>query len=198
MKKIIFFAAMAATVLATGCSNEGGAQSNDGDANAIEFRGVVDKATRATTVGATAELTNFFVHAGAHANGAAIANLDFMEAAVYKNGAAWTYAPEKYYPTNGDEINFYAYAPVKDVNMTTAMGVASGKVQFGYTVPANQKVNNTAVDLLVANVLDNTAGATPPAPPVAFTFNHALSAVTFSAANRNATNTTQQKKYDKQ
>lgn len=185
MKKSFFIAAIAAaTVLLTGCSQEDGMPSVNNDANAIEFRGVVDKTTRATAVGSTAELTNFFVQAGAHATAATIADLNFMEAPVYKQGSsAWTYAPAKYYPTNGDEVNFYAYAPIKDVNMTTDMNIVSGKAQFGYTVPANQKVNNTAVDLLVANA-DNQVATTVPAP-VAFTFNHALSAVSFSAANRN-------------
>lgn len=179
MKKVLFFAAVAATVLATGCSKENGTQPG-GDANAIEFRGVVDK-TRATTVGATAELTNFFVHAGTHVIGYSIGNIDFMSASVYKDGTTWTYAPEKYYPSNGDVVNFYAYSPVKDVNMTKDVyATGNDDVSFNYAVPADQSVDNTAVDLLVSKVSDKTADGTP----VAFTFDHALSAATFSAANR--------------
>jgi hypothetical protein len=186
MKKTLFFTAIAAAVLTTGCSKENGAQPAEGDAKAIVFRGVVDKATRATAVGSTTELTSFFVHGGVRAGGAAMADLNFISAPVYKEGSAWTYAPTKYYPSNGDAVNFYAYAPVKDVNMaTTGVVVANAAAEFGYTVPANQKVDNTAVDLLVASALNQVAQTTPTA--VAFTFDHALSAVSFSAANRNAT-----------
>jgi hypothetical protein len=189
MKKMLFFAAIAATVLATGCTNENSSQTAENDANAINFRGVVDKATRATAIGSTSELTNFFVQAGQHAADAAIADLNFMSASVYdatpaSATATWTYGPLKYFPTNGDKVNFYAYVPVKDVNMTTDMAIVSETAQFGYTVPADQKADNTAVDLLVASSLDQVAPESP--TPVALTFNHALSAVTFSAANRNA------------
>jgi hypothetical protein len=185
MKKMLFFAAIAATVLATGCSKEEGAQTAVNEANAIVFRGIVNKSTRATAVSGLSELTNFFVEAGQHANGTAIADLDFLSASVYKDGTSWAYSPLKYYPSNGDEVDFYAYAPVKDVNMTTDLAIATGVAQFGYTVPYNQKVDNTAVDLLVASAVNKTAPAV--AAPMAFTFNHALSGVTFSAANRNAT-----------
>jgi hypothetical protein len=186
MKKVIFCAAIAATVLATGCSKEEGTQTTNNDANAIEFRGVVDKATRATAV-VTDEFTSFFVHGGVHATAAAPTDLTFLEASVYKDGSAWTYAPMKYYPTDGKEVDFYAYAPVKDVNMTADVAVVSGKVQFDYTVPVDQKVDNKAVDLLVASVVNQKAPVPPAvAAPVAFSFNHALSAVSFSAANRNA------------
>jgi hypothetical protein len=185
MKKMLFLAAMAATVLATGCSKEEGTQTAAKDANAITFRSVVDKTTRATAVSSATELTNFFVQAGQHANGVSIANLNFLSASVYKDGSSWVYSPLKYYPSNGDEVNFYAYAPVKDVNMTTDMAIATGVAKFGYTVPTNQKVDNTAVDLLVASAVNQTAPTV--AAPVAFTFNHALSGVTFSAANRNLT-----------
>jgi hypothetical protein len=182
MKKLLFFAAVAATVLTTGCmSEESGVSVTSGD-NAIAFRSLIDKATRASSVGSTAELTNFFVQGGAHASAAPLTDLDFMEAPVFKDGGAWTYAPVKYYPTNGDVVDFYAYTPIKDVNMTSDLAVVAGNAQFGYTVPADQKVNNTATDLLVASV----EGKTDDGSAVQLTFDHALSAVTFSAANRNA------------
>lgn len=170
-------AVAAIVVFAAGCSKEGaGTRSNE--ANAIDFRAVVDKGTRASTIENTAQLTSFFVQASA---GATATALDFMSAAVYRDGANWTYAPQKYYPSNGDAVNFYAYVPIKDVNMTTDMALASGNVTFGYTVPADQTVVNTSTDLLVSSVLNQTSGT------VAFTFDHALSAATFSAKNLNAT-----------
>jgi hypothetical protein len=178
MKKLFLLAATAATILSAGCSQDEGVQLLvENQPQSIEFRGVVDKSTKATTVAQTSDLTNFFVQAGQHGTGVAPANLNFMSAAVYNEASTWKYAPTKYFPANGDEVDFFAYAPIKDVNMTTDLAISGSTAAFGYTVPVAQNANNTAVDLLVASVTNATSG------PVAFTFAHALSAVTFSAAN---------------
>lgn len=176
MRKFAFLAALAAVIM-SGCSQSDDVVMDTTEANAISFRPVVEK-SRASLVDGTGELTSFFVHAEKDGDD----NFSFLEASVYTNdgGTTWTYAPKKYYPVDGTTaVNFYAYAPVKDKNMTTAMAISSGTVTFGYTVPADQSISNTAVDLLVASETGKTSG------DVAFTFNHALSAVTFSAANLN-------------
>jgi hypothetical protein len=178
MKKIMFFAAMAAMVLTQACSNDGNSeQQGYQEGNAISFRSVVDK-SRASLISNTTQLTSFFVHAGVTGQN----NLGFMSAAVYREGANWVYSPVKYYPTTGT-LDFYAYAPIKDVNMTTPVNYVGTSATFGYTVPFDQSAMNTSTDLLVASVLGNNAS------PVALTFNHALSAVKFSASNQNAPST---------
>lgn len=172
MKKFSLFAVASLLLLATGCSESDnlGTEPN----NAIEFRSVVDK-SRASLVDQTADLESFFVKGMQVSSGA---QSDFMSASVYYDGLAWTYSPKKYWPTNGDVVNFYAFAPYSSaVENTLVADGASAK--FSYTVPNNQSVSNTAVDLLVAKVIGATTG------PVAFQFTHALSAATFSAKNSN-------------
>lgn len=176
MKKILLFAAVAAAALAS-CSKADNDQNVAAEGQAIEFRSVVDK-TRASQVTTTDEFRSFFVQAdidGAN-------TFAFLKSAAYKETAGWVYSPKKYWPTNTDKVSFFAYAPVKDANMKIDLARAAGVVTFGYTVPHDQSVVNTAVDLLVAHktALDKTT------PTVSFDFTHALSAATFSSVNQNA------------
>ncbi len=185
MKKSILFAALAAAVIATGCNTNEEAQPVVNEEGGINFRTIVDKGTRATTIEGTADLTSFFVAA----NKANEEGLGFLEAAVYKNSTEWTYAPKKYFPTDGAALNFFAYYPIKDLNMTTALastGVGATATTFGYTVPADQKTaraagDKMAQDLLVAATLNQ--GVVASNGDVELKFFHALSAVTFSAKN---------------
>ena len=174
MKKIVILAALAAVAM-TSCSKEG---DNVSQTNAIEFRGVTEK-TRASLVDGLGEFTNFFVHAYKEET-TLPSTFDFMAGTpVHRTAplaATWTYSPVKYYPTDGSYVSFYAYAPIKDINMTNPV-VAAGEVSFDYTVPADQSVSNTATDLLVAAAPELTAGT------VAFVFDHALSAVNFTATS---------------
>lgn len=175
MKKFLLFS-VASLLLLAGCSNSEGdmAASQSG---AIEFRSVVDK-TRASLIGSTAELESFFVKG---LQGATY--LDYLSASVYLDGSTWTYSPKKYWPVNDDAVYFYAFAPYSSTVMG-GMEVDGSSVKFPYTVPADQSIQNTAVDLLVANA--SGKGSTHSSVAVAFTFNHALSAATFSAENKNA------------
>lgn len=174
LNKISLIAAVAALML-TSCNNDLVLQSETSD-NAIEFRTVMDK-TRASLVDSKDEITSFFVHAGLSNN-----DLSFMNVAAYRLGDdVWTYAPKKYWPTDNSGVNFYAYAPIKDVNMQSDLSISNGKVSFGYAVPYDQSKSNRAVDLLVALKENRTKdqGTVP------FEFNHALSSVIFSAKNDN-------------
>ena len=170
MKKLLILAAAAAVGL-TSCSKEDGARTHEGG-EVIEFRGVVEK-TRASLT--DTDFRSFFVSAF-RADEAA--TFGFLNASVYKNGAAWEYAPEKYWPIDGTAVSFFAYAPVKDVNMTTPLATDG---TFGYTVPADQSNNNHAADLLVAS--DSDVTATSNGGAVVLEFDHALSAVNFTAEN---------------
>lgn len=184
MKKIFIFGAMAVFAM-TGCSKENGNDVPQG-ATGVEFRGTIEK-TRASLIDNSSELSSFFVHAY-QANATSQATTDafgFLEAPVYRTGGSdWAYAPKKYFPTNDDFVNFYAYSPIKDVNMAD-FTTASGEASFTYTVPVEQQKSNTSTDLLVSAALEkiSTDGT------VAFMFDHALSAATFSARNSNPVGT---------
>lgn len=184
MKKIFILGAVAAFAL-TSCSKESSDAIPEG-AMGIEFRSTIEK-TRASLVGSKEEMASFFVEAYQTADMSSLAGINalgFMQAPVYLSGTSWTYAPKKYYPTNGDMVNFYAYHPIKDINLA-GLAAANGVVSFTYTVPVAQNANNTSTDLLVSAALQQDA-ATNGVNPVAFTFDHALSSATFSARNTNA------------
>ncbi|MDR1503211.1 MAG: fimbrillin family protein [Prevotella sp.] len=184
MKKKNLLFVLAGLFLLVSCSNsEDDTAANQG--KAIEFRSVVDK-TKASLVGNTDQLESFFVK-GQEVSATTSVCTEYLSASVYKNASDWTYSPQKYWPVNDDVVNFYAFAPYSDAIRTSLDVTADvADVKFSYTVPVNQSVQNTAVDLLVASKLDRKGSVTPTSP-VALTFKHALSAVTFSAKNKNAT-----------
>ncbi|MDR0953989.1 MAG: fimbrillin family protein [Rikenellaceae bacterium] len=198
MKKLFLFAAVAATILWAGCSNDienaPDPQTANGQGQAIEFRAVVDKQTRATV--RNGNMTSFFLQTGLYETNTesvtTLSDANFLTVPVYKNGASWTYSPVRYFPTESNKtLNFYAYSPIKDINMTTDLTLSGLGASFGYTVPVNQSVNNGAVDLLIAAVIDKTASTTTEGKGgVILNFNHALSAVTFSGRNQNAQTST--------
>lgn len=189
---MIFTAVAVAAVLATACTKES-APATTG--NAIEFRSLLDKNanSRASLVENIGEFTSFFVAAGLNVqNEQNEYELGFMQSPVWRTrdeqdgSIFWNYSPKKYYPADGTAINFFAYAPIKDVNMDNYAKLHidpndADEVWFEYTVPKEQSKSNTAVDLLVASVLGAVSGE------VELDFKHALSAVTFSAANTNPT-----------
>lgn len=169
--KISWIAVIAALML-TGCNNDLVIQG-DANENSIEFSAVMDK-TRTSLV-TEDELTSFYLHAGESGSD----DLSFMNVAAYLDGGVWTYAPKKYWP--GYDLDFYAYAPIMDVNMTKKpYAFTGGGVGFEYEVPFDQSVSNTAVDLLVAYAENQSYydGS------VELNFEHALSSVIFSAENQ--------------
>ena len=171
MKKLLILAAVAVAGL-TACQKEGDNRTHEGG-EVIEFRGVTEK-TRASLVDGIADFNSFFVSANRSDDAA---TFGFLNASVYKDGGVWKYAPAKYWPTDaGVTVNFFAYAPVKDPNMAN-FAPSGTTATFDYTVPADQSASNNAADLLVANVGPQATG------PVAFVFDHALSAINFTAEN---------------
>lgn len=194
MRKIALMAASAALIV-TGCTNDGLVNEPTGSEKALTFRGVMEKGvdTKASVIENTSELTSFFVHAGmseelpTNNQPTYNASLTFLEAAVYKESSTWTYAPVRYW-SSLRKYRFYAYAPIKDFNMTGDLTGNSSlsSVAFDYTVPSDQSgrvTANTAVDLLVSSALDLNYEANGNNNTVAFNFRHALSAANFSAIN---------------
>ncbi|MDR2001461.1 MAG: fimbrillin family protein [Prevotella sp.] len=177
MKKKNLLFVLAGLFLLVSCSNsEDDTAANQG--KAIEFRSVVDK----TKASLSSDLQSFFVKGQQVNSGSTYA--EFLSASVYKDGANWTYSPKKYWPVDGETVNFYAFAPYSSTivlsNLTTGTDVSI----TDYTVPLDQSIQNTAVDFLVAKGNgSNQNGSTP----ISLTFKHALSAATFSAINKNET-----------
>lgn len=89
--------------------------------------------------------------------------------------------PPCYWPTSGDAVDFWAYAPaVCSGRSTPAIDGADGTMSFDYTLPAHQTDNEDAkreLDLMVAAELG--IDATDHNGEVVLKFKHALSTISF-------------------
>jgi hypothetical protein len=103
---------------------------------------------------------------------------DFMyNQAVIKDGSAWTYSPQKYWPVQGHHVSFFALAPA------TADGVELLTTKQTTDYPAFRITASTnpaeQVDFCVAAAMD--ASYTAPDGQVALHFAHTMAKMTFSA-----------------
>lgn len=89
--------------------------------------------------------------------------------------------PPCYWPTSGDAVDFWAYAPAVCTGRSTpAIDGANGTMSFDYTLPAHQTDNEDArreLDLMVAAELG--IDATDHNGEVVLKFKHALSTISF-------------------
>lgn len=85
------------------------------------------------------------------------------------------------YPWPGEryKVSFFAYAPYNNEALTVSNASSLGRPIYTYTVPSDI---NKQVDFITAKVTDINGAAT--STPVALTFNHHLSDVTFSVFNK--------------
>lgn len=164
MNRKLFFAAMAATALAS-CTNDDLVEVNQGEG--IAFRASLDKAL---TRGTTTNLQNLNAF-NVTAFGQGEANNYFTNMPVTKEGDSWKPASTYYWP--GFDLKFFAYAP-QDLKNVSINKNAQTITDFApdQTV-ARQK------DLLVSyntgNKKDNEAKG------VAMNFKHALSQIEVQA-----------------
>lgn len=101
------------------------------------------------------------------------------------SASGWGYTNTKYWPTNGDKISFFAYAPYDDISTDKGIEL-SPRTQQG--APEITFTQNTAaadlVDLVVAEAKDKTYDASASNTDdnkVSFTFNHILTKIDVKA-----------------
>lgn len=108
---------------------------------------------------------------------------DFMynEHATYSNG--WTYTNTKYWPTNGDKVTFFAYAPYDDQGSGTPKTVLSAITATGAPTITFTQADAAAdlVDLVVADAKDKTFITNAASSKVAFAFKHILTKIDVKA-----------------
>lgn len=155
MKKILFFAALAAGMVS--CTSEEPVQVSD--SYAIGFNTYVGKATRAGDVN-TESLTAFAVYGGTEAN-------EFKGTQVTKQSGAWTYSPVQYW-AEGEKYNFAAVAPAVE-----GASYSAKKLTIANYSPADD-------DLIVASTNEITGAAAGANTAVTLNFKHALSKVQFT------------------
>jgi hypothetical protein len=99
---------------------------------------------------------------------------------------AWTYAPVKYWPINGEKVSFFAYNDINDddsgkfkVSMSPATNTQAATPTLSVTIPsiiADQK------DLVAAKLIDQTSSSNTSNPgQVNFAFAHLLSKIGIQA-----------------
>lgn len=167
MKKILFLALAAATVMSCTESEE---IENAGQKAKVEFGTVVKGSTRAaiTTTDNFEEFTvNGYKTSEAMGTGVQLATGFMDDVVVAKSGETWGYDGTYYWPLTGN-VQFFATAPAQTLNIT-----AIGYPTFDYTVKAT---TDSQEDLIAANVIDKTkeSGA------IVLPFQHLLTQVNFS------------------
>ena len=163
MKKILVFAAIAATVLAS-CSKTEVVHKSTTQGDAVGF-GVYVPQTKAGAAGQTTTTSiqrseaagggfGVFAYYTDDANYSASAKPNFMyNQGVFWNASKWEYTPVKYWPneygtgansTGTDKVSFFAYAPY--------VATASGS----YGITAFAPANTAAGDPTITYVIDPT------------------------------------------
>lgn len=182
MNKIIFFTAIAATVL-VGCSEEDPIPSPGETGKEVGFRTVTDKGTRAAVTDdrnmLSFTVTGWWDQDGSNSYG------DLSKGSYLFNakditrgeGGTWDYTPKRYWPTTGT-VDFFAYSPASSINLNKGLnGLKAATPAIKYTVPMVAE-NNAQEDFLVATLLDSIKGT------VTLNFQHALSRVKFEAKKK--------------
>lgn len=167
MKKILFLALAAATVMSCTESEE---IENAGQKTKVEFGTIVKGSTRAviTTTDNFEKFTvNGYKTSEAMGTGVQLATGFMDDVVVAKSGETWGYDGTYYWPLTGN-VQFFATAPAQTLNIT-----AAGYPTFDYTVKA---ATDSQEDLIAANVIDKTkeSGA------IILPFQHLLTQVNFS------------------
>ena len=100
---------------------------------------------------------------------------------IVSDGSKWTYAnaaDQAYWPTNNEELDFYAYAPYNNTAIKASFSNAGGLI-LTYTVPATEAEQ---VDLMYASALDQSKPAENNS--VTLPFKHALTQVNFKIGTK--------------
>ena len=172
MKKLFIIAAVAAGAMA--CSNDKAVnEASKAQGNAIGFRSVTQKNTRATEIDIT-NIKDF------KAFGFWSGDFKFMHNVnvVRNTSGAWEYSPLRYWPSTGtpanDLVDFYAYSPAGSRGVTTVFAETATDPVITYTVPTAAGLQE---DFLVAAAVDQNSTNVP----VLVNFKHALSQLVFEA-----------------
>jgi len=204
-KKNFLKSALAVCIIAlAGCSKSEeltSAEETVDSGKVISFRTVTNK-TRATAQDGE-NIKDFTVFANYYDNDATnfalMAGINvtrgFNDGAT-DNGTKWSYAPAKYWPIDGETVDFLAFSPAGSRNVTqlTAVSKKPSETRYteftiGYTVPLKETDILTSAadkepeDFLIAS--NSIAKASQTTSAVQLTFWHALSMVRFQVKNEN-------------
>ncbi len=178
MKQKLFLAAMAAIAM-TSCSNDETLEINTGTERAIDFRTAM--ATRATAT-TTSSLDTFYVTAF---NENIIKEPYFKDLEFTKKGAFFTSEDKYYYPGDGSNLAFYAYAPSAEklnASVETVYDETTKEMTLKNFSPADSIPYQ--VDFITANAIGNKDDAEKGVP---LEFKHRLSQIEIWGYNQQDT-----------
>ena len=172
MKKILFFSAAAAMMLAS-CSSEETVQAPKG--NAIDFgNAFVNNSTRAD-----------FTNVNLPSDFGVYGYMDGVTGIVFDNekvsGPTWTYVNTQYWAADHNYW-FAAIAPYNAATFTAPATLPNDNSKFGTIAFTNGNEEAAQIDLLYANQNSITGKASGNAK-VGFTFNHLLARTQFTFKN---------------
>lgn len=172
MRKTILLIATFALTLAS-CSNDEDLGFTNQPDNAIEFRTLTDKGTRAAITDET-NILSFTVTGikDALAGGGYLFNAFGITRGEDSN---WDYTPKRFWPADGS-VDFYAYSPSSSKNVTSGIKNYTSGNTLDYRVPKISKTN-AQEDFLVARITGQDKNTTA----VKLNFHHTLSRIMFFA-----------------
>ena len=133
------------------------------------------QASRATQYTAASDITNFGVLAYRYASTGSATTPNFLYNSEFqKNGTKWSSVNKYYWPVNSDKLDFYAYAPYNNANITLSSESTSGVPTMEFVVNPDASLQ---VDLVTAKALTQDLSAANTGVPL--TFNHHLTTVKF-------------------
>ena len=133
------------------------------------------QASRATQYTAASDITNFGVLAYRYASTGSATTPNFLYNSEFqKNGTKWSSVNKYYWPVNSDKLDFYAYAPYNNENITLSSESTSGVPTMEFVVNPDASLQ---VDLVTAKALTQDLSAANTGVPL--TFNHHLTTVKF-------------------
>lgn len=153
----------------TSCSKDESTGLNNG--RAIDFRVAMGSRATETT---TASITNFFVTAIDANDANLFANQEFT-----KSGSFFTSTPAYYWPSDGSNLSFFAYAP-SATDLGAAVSISSASKTMTDFSPAAAIASQK--DFITASATGNKSNETA---GVALTFSHRLAQIEIKAKNTN-------------
>jgi hypothetical protein len=184
MKKKFFLMLLVISVITSACVHDDLSDNEKGfTANAISFRTLTDKPTKATVTDITnilsftvagwwdkTDQTTTFEYSSDLDEGQWL--FDGAPVVRSEGGASWEYAPLRFWPTLG-KVHFVAYSPASSVNVKKGLRGTTDEI-IEYEVPGIS-MNSGQEDFLVAQNNGQKEGQ------VTLHFQHALSRVLFQA-----------------
>ena len=170
MKKIITSIAILTSIVVISCSKEEIQNFNEG--SVIDFRTTVTRATETTS----SNLSNFYVTAITSSGSNYFTDLKFTG----ENTAYYKSEKDYFWPSDGSNIDFYAYAPSKTDLDVTSLTIDKTTQALTSFIP-NESITNQK-DFIVAKATGNKNDADD---GVELIFDHVLSQIELRAYNSN-------------